>query len=64
MAEVERIWFRNVLNGESGPNRWTRDTGEFADFDIYQADRADAFDAWRSASTEPPVSDQHVALSE
>ncbi|WP_019813132.1 DinB family protein [Saccharomonospora saliphila] len=47
MAEVERIWFRNVLNGENSPHRWLRDTGEFGDFDVDDADCGEAFELWR-----------------
>ncbi|MFC6883933.1 MULTISPECIES: DinB family protein [Actinomadura] len=46
MAEVERAWFRNVLNGEDSANRWTNDEGEWADFDVDGADVDEAYDLW------------------
>jgi uncharacterized damage-inducible protein DinB len=49
MAEVERSWFRRVLNGEDAPPRYYTDTnpdGEFDDVDA--ADVAEGFAAWRA----------------
>jgi uncharacterized damage-inducible protein DinB len=46
MAEVERSWFRKVMNGEDGGCRWTRESGECAAFDIEDADPDEAFAAW------------------
>ncbi|XVQ15646.1 DinB family protein [Spirillospora sp. CA-255316] len=46
MAEVERVWFRNVLNGENSRDRWTRENGEHADFDVETADPDEAFEIW------------------
>jgi uncharacterized damage-inducible protein DinB len=47
-AEVERSWFRNVLNGEKTTARWpgTR-PGEFAEFEVGSADVDEAFAIWR-----------------
>ncbi|WFE40533.1 DinB family protein [Micromonospora sp. WMMD998] len=47
MAEVERTWFRRVINAEDVPLVWS-DTGDFqAAYDAADADRAEAFEAWR-----------------
>ncbi len=49
MAEVERSWFRRVLDGEDAPPRYYTDAnpdGEFDDVDA--ADVAEAFAAWRA----------------
>jgi hypothetical protein len=47
MAEVERGWFRNVLNGENSQRRWPRKPGgEHADFDVDTADPGEAFEIW------------------
>ncbi len=48
MAEVERIWFRNVLGGQDLPGRYfSKDNpdGEFDDVDT--ADPDEAFASWR-----------------
>ena len=47
MAEVERGWFRRVLNGENIARRWIRESGEYADFDVDAADGEEAFGAWQ-----------------
>ncbi|MEU6931903.1 DinB family protein [Streptomyces sp. NPDC046374] len=50
-AEVERGWFRNVINGESSRSPWTpAGSTDWADFDIDDAADADvdeAFAVWR-----------------
>ncbi|MEV7281696.1 DinB family protein [Streptomyces sp. NPDC093111] len=50
-AEVERGWFRNVINGESSRSPWTPvGSTDWADFDVDDADDADvaeAFAVWR-----------------
>ena len=46
MADVERGWFRNILNGEDNPDLWRKESGEYADFDVDDADPEEAFDAW------------------
>ncbi|MCW3843762.1 DinB family protein [Micromonospora yasonensis] len=47
MAEVERQWFRRVINGEDIPLVWS-DTFDFqAAYDATTADVAEAFEAWR-----------------
>ncbi|WP_328946557.1 DinB family protein [Streptomyces sp. NBC_00250] len=47
-AEVERGWFRNVLNGESSRSPWTPPgSTDWADFDVDEADVDEAFTIWR-----------------
>ncbi|MFD5034060.1 DinB family protein [Streptomyces sp. NPDC058220] len=48
MAEVERAWFRRVINGEDIPLVWS-DQGDFqVAYDARTATRAEAFAAWRT----------------
>ncbi len=48
MAEVERTWFRRVINGEDIPLVWS-DKGDFQEaYDASMATRAEAFGAWRT----------------
>ncbi len=47
MADVERGWFRQILNGEDCPDRWPRDGERYTDFDVEDADPQEAFDAWQ-----------------
>ncbi|NUP32200.1 MAG: DinB family protein [Streptomycetaceae bacterium] len=48
MAEVERTWFRRVINGEDIPLVWS-DTMDFqAAYDARTATRDEAFAAWRA----------------
>ncbi|MFG2105164.1 DUF664 domain-containing protein [Micromonospora echinaurantiaca] len=47
MAEVERTWFRRVINGEDIPLVWS-DTGDYQQaYDPTGSTRAEAFDAWQ-----------------
>lgn len=47
MAEVERTWFRRVINGEDIPLVWS-DSGDYQQaYDASQASGEDAFRAWR-----------------
>jgi uncharacterized damage-inducible protein DinB len=46
MAEVERTWFRRVINGEDVPLVWSSDGDFQVAYDASTATRADAFDAW------------------
>ncbi|MGH3713282.1 MAG: DinB family protein [Micromonosporaceae bacterium] len=47
MAEVERTWFRRVINGEDIPLVWS-DEGDFqVAYDASDATRKEAFDAWQ-----------------
>ncbi|MFJ2773629.1 DinB family protein [Streptomyces sp. NPDC087300] len=49
LAEVERSWFRNVLNGEDLRANWRpRVPGEYADFDVAGADPDEAFEIWHT----------------
>ncbi|MEV0257669.1 DinB family protein [Streptomyces sp. NPDC050732] len=49
LAEVERSWFRNVLNGEALRANWQgRLPGEHADFDVADADPDEAFEVWHA----------------
>ncbi|MGW7054552.1 DinB family protein [Streptomyces sp. NPDC054887] len=48
MAEVERAWFRRVIDGEDIPLVWS-DEGDFqVAYDASSATRSQAFDAWRT----------------
>ncbi|MER6360996.1 DinB family protein [Kitasatospora sp. NPDC001527] len=47
IAEVERGWFRNVLNNEAHPGFWKHPDGGFAEFDVDDADPDEAFTVWR-----------------
>lgn len=47
MAEVERTWFRRVIDHQDIPLVWS-DTGDFqAAYDARDASRAEAFTAWQ-----------------
>jgi uncharacterized damage-inducible protein DinB len=47
MAEVERTWFRRVINGEDLPLVWSDDGDYQAAYDASQASAEDAFRAWQ-----------------
>ncbi|WP_248962167.1 DinB family protein [Sphaerisporangium perillae] len=48
MAEVERTWFRRVINGEDIPLVWS-DEGDYqVAYDASGAKRSEAFDAWQT----------------
>jgi uncharacterized damage-inducible protein DinB len=48
MAEVERTWFRRVINAEDIPLRWS-DDGDFqAAYDASASTRSEAFEAWQA----------------
>jgi uncharacterized damage-inducible protein DinB len=48
MADVERTWFRRVINGEDIPLVWS-DEGDFqVAYDATEATRAEAFAAWEA----------------
>ena len=50
LADVERSWFQNDMAGEQTPSYWgRRPDGEFADFDVDEADPKEAFDVWEAA---------------
>ncbi|MEU3455173.1 DinB family protein [Micromonospora sp. NPDC006766] len=47
MAEVERTWFRRVINAEEIPLVWS-ETGDFQQaYDASTASRSEAFEAWQ-----------------
>jgi uncharacterized damage-inducible protein DinB len=46
MAEVERTWFRRVIDGEDIPLVWSADGDFQAAYDASGATRAEAFAAW------------------
>ncbi|GGX80203.1 hypothetical protein GCM10010358_38190 [Streptomyces minutiscleroticus] len=48
MAEVERSWFRRIINGEDIPLVWSDDFDFQVAYDAREADRQEAFDAWRT----------------
>lgn len=49
LAEVERSWFRSVLNGEAAKAHWQgRVPGDHADFDVADADPDEAFEMWHA----------------
>jgi uncharacterized damage-inducible protein DinB len=48
MAEVERAWFRRVINGEDIPLVWSADGDFQVAYDARTASRSEAFDAWRN----------------
>ncbi len=47
LADVERGWFRDVVNGERTRGLWVDGSGGSADFDVEGADVAEAFAVWR-----------------
>jgi uncharacterized damage-inducible protein DinB len=47
MAEVERVWFRRVINKEDVPHVWSADGDYQVAYDASTATRSEAFDAWR-----------------
>lgn len=50
LAEVERSWFRNVINGEQVPSYWGRGAdGYRTDFEVDDADPDQALEVWREA---------------
>jgi len=55
MAEVEQSWFQLVMSGQRVPYHWPRGPGEdagfsgnSAEFDVADADPAEAFEVWRA----------------
>src|SRR4051794_26170290 len=48
MAEVERTWFRRVINAEDIPLVWSAEGDFQAAYDAETASRAEAFDAWQA----------------
>ncbi|MFD2418522.1 DinB family protein [Amycolatopsis pigmentata] len=48
MAEVERVWFRRVINGEDVPLVWSPEGDRQAAYDASTATREEAFAAWEA----------------
>lgn len=48
MAEVERVWFRRVINGEDVPLVWSPEGDRQVAYDASTATRAEAFAAWEA----------------
>ncbi|MEV7770387.1 DinB family protein [Kitasatospora sp. NPDC086791] len=48
LAEVERTWFRRVINGEDLPLVWSADGDYQAAYDATGATSAEAFAAWQA----------------
>jgi hypothetical protein len=48
MAEVERTWFRRVIDGEDVPLVWSADGDYQVAYDASTATRAEAFAAWEA----------------
>lgn len=48
MAEVERAWFRRVINGEGIPLVWSPEGDFQVAYDASAATCSEAFDAWRT----------------
>lgn len=48
MAEVERTWFRRVINDEDLPLVWSADGDFQAAYDARTATRGEAFEAWQA----------------
>ncbi len=61
LAEVERSWFRAVLNGEDCPSFWPRINNEFAEFHVENADTDEAFAFWRQSCEESDAAAAAVA---
>jgi uncharacterized damage-inducible protein DinB len=47
LAEVERTWFRRVINGEDIPLIWSAQGDFQAAYDASGSTRAEAFEAWQ-----------------
>jgi uncharacterized damage-inducible protein DinB len=47
LAEVERTWFRRVINGEDIPLRWSAEDDYQVAYDASASTRAEAFGAWQ-----------------
>ncbi len=48
MAEVERTWFRRVINAEDIPLVWSSEGDFQVAYDASAATRSEAFDAWQA----------------
>jgi hypothetical protein len=48
MAEVERTWFRKVINGEDIPLVWSAENDYQVAYDAESSSRGEAFQAWQA----------------
>jgi uncharacterized damage-inducible protein DinB len=48
MAEVERAWFRRVINAEDIANVWSQEGDFQVAYDARTSTRSEAFDAWQA----------------
>jgi len=48
MAEVERTWFRKVINGEDIPLVWSAENDYQVAYDAGTSSRSEAFQAWQA----------------
>ncbi len=48
MAEVERTWFRKVINGEDIPLVWSDDNDYQVAYEASNSTRSEAFEAWQN----------------
>jgi uncharacterized damage-inducible protein DinB len=48
MAEVERAWFRRVIDGQDVPLVWSPDGNFQVAYDAAEASRPEAFEAWEA----------------
>lgn len=48
MAEVERTWFRRVINGEDMPFVWSPEGDFQVAYDASESTRSEAFEAWEA----------------
>ncbi|MDX8051569.1 DinB family protein [Lentzea sp. BCCO 10_0798] len=48
MAEVERTWFRKVINGEDVPLVWSEANDYQVAYDASNSTRSEAFEAWQA----------------
>lgn len=48
MAEVERTWFRRVIDGEDVPLVWSDEMDFKAAYDASESTRSEAFEAWHT----------------
>ena len=69
MAEVERTWFRRVIDGEDVPLVWSPDGDFQAAYDASAATRTEAFGAWeaevarsRRIESAPPPRDEGASM--
>jgi uncharacterized damage-inducible protein DinB len=62
MAEVERAWFRRVIDGEDIPLVWSDDGDYQVAYDASASTRTEAFDAWH-AEVERARRIEHAAES-